>query len=400
VSTSDPKGAALGAVLRRVHLASPDDLPQLARLAGRELGADDTVLYLVDYDQVALIPLNAEESGERSLQIEGTIAGRAFSDITILSLKRREHLTIWAPLLDGTDRLGVLEFRYPGGSVVDDGLLEGCRWVASLIAELVITRSHYGDLIEKTRRRKPMSLSAELQWSQLPPLTFVTSRAAIAGVLAPTDDVAGDSFDYAVNGATAHVAVVDAMGHGLDATLMSAIAIGQLRNSRRRDSSLLDTVVAMDQAIADRFGPDKFVTAIVGFLDTRTGVWTWANCGHPPSLILRGGRVVKTLDLPVNPPLGLLSGDPDVSTERLEPGDRLLLYTDGVTEARNAAGEFFGVDRLVDFVTKHSATGRPAAETLRRLNLAILRHQAGVLQDDATTVLIEWLSDEPLRTRP
>lgn len=316
-----------------------------------------------------------------------------------MSVSGAEQLTVWGPLLDGTDRFGVVEYRFPTDTPADDDVLEGCQLVSALLAELLITRSSYGDSIEIARRRKPMTLSAELQWRQLPPLTFVTPRLAIAGVLAPTDEVAGDSFDYAVNGVTAHVAIFDAMGHGLDATLMSTIAVGQLRNSRRRADELLDTVLKIDRAITERFGPDRFVTGIVGQLDTGTGVWTWVNCGHPPSLVVRGGRVVKELDTPVNPPFGLLSDVPDVSTERLEPGDRLVLYTDGVTEARDATGKFFGVERLVDFVTRESAAGRPAAETLRRLNLAILQHQDGVLQDDATTVLVEWLSVEALRSR-
>jgi hypothetical protein len=309
-------------MLARVHFAGPDDLPELARSAGRDIGAEDTVIYLVDYDQVALIPLAAQSASERVMQVEGTMAGRAFSEITLMSVNGHDGLVVWGPLLDGTDRFGVLEFRFPAGTRADETLFDGCRSIGSLMGEFVVTRSTYGDLIEQTRRRKPMSLPAELQWRQLPPLTFVTPRVAIAGVLVPTDEVAGDSFDYAVNGALAHVAIVDAMGHGLDATLMSAIAIGQLRNSRRRNNDLLETTVAMDRAIAERFGPDKFVTGIVGHLDTNTGVWTWVNCGHPPSLVVRGGRVVKELDLPVNPPLGLLSGDPDVSSERLEPGDR------------------------------------------------------------------------------
>lgn len=395
----DAVAAALGAMLHRVHFAGPDELPDLARAAGHELGAEDTVMYLVDYDQVVLVPLQRDVLDRRALQVEGTVAGRVFSEITLMSVNTGRHLTIWGPLLDGTDRFGVLEYRFPIGTRADDELLEGCRLVSALLAELIITRSSYGDLVETTRRRKPLSLSAELQWKQLPPLTFVTPRVAIAGVLAPTDEVAGDSFDYAVNGTTTHLAIFDAMGHGLDATLMSTIAVGQLRNSRRRARTLLDTAVDVDRAIAERFGADRFVTGIIGELDTGTGVWTWVNCGHPPTLVVRGGRVVKELDVPVNPPLGLLSTIPDVSSERLEPGDRLVLYTDGVTEARDPGGDFFGVERLVDFVTRESAAGRPAAETLRRLNLAILQHQNGVLQDDATTVLVEWLSDEPLRSR-
>ncbi len=74
-----------------------------------------------------------------------------------------------------------------------------------------------------------------------------------------------------------------------------------------------------------------------------------------------------------------------------------LLHTDGVTQARNQAGEFFGNDRLVEFTNRQAAAGRPATETLRRLNHAILDHQDGDLQDDATTVLIEWLGDQPQR---
>jgi serine phosphatase RsbU (regulator of sigma subunit) len=205
-----------------------------------------------------------------------------------------------------------------------------------------------------------------------------------------------------VNGDVAHVAIIDAMGHGIEATLLASVTISALRNARRQDVSLADTVTVVDRAIADTFGPDKFVTAIFGELDTATGLWAWTTCGHPPALILRHGRVVKTLDSVIAPPLGLglLSGDPDIGTERLEPGDRLLLYTDGVVEARDPAGSFFGLDRLVGFVTKEAAAGRPVAETLRRLNHEILHHQDGTLQDDATTVMIEWLTDEPARGLP
>ena len=88
-------------------------------------------------------------------------------------------------------------------------------------------------------------------------------------------------------------------------------------------------------------------------------------------------------------PLGL--GAPgEEAEEALEPGDQVVFFTDGVTEARAPDGTFFGVDRLADLVSRASAGGNPVPETLRRLVHSILDHQAGDLQDDATAVLVEW----------
>src|SRR5436305_669984 len=86
---------------------------------------------------------------------------------------------------------------------------------------------------------------------------------------------------------------------------------------------------------------------------------------------------------------GRRGDSPAVGEERLQPGDRLVLYTDGVIVARDSQGDFFTPERLADFVTRQAADRRPLSETLRRLNLAILSHQQGALQDDATTVMVE-----------
>lgn len=391
-------GAALHDLLTASHLAGPDDIPTLVAAAGATCGADEAVVFVADYDQVLLIPLTTGQPIIREpIAVDGTLAGRAFTDVAPYDATNGNGSTTWIPVLDGTERLGVLQLKFSVGQLADDSTRAGYLALGSLIAELLVTRSVYGDSIERARRRLPHSVPAELQWTQLPPLTFATPRVAIAGVLVPTNEVAGDSFDYAVNGDIAHVAIIDAMGHGLEATLLSAVAIAAMRNGRRSGLNLVDTVRSVDKHIAAQFGDDKFVTGIVGELNLTTGVWRWVNAGHPPALIVRDGKVVKALEAEVNPPLGLLWLAPEVGEERLQRGDRLLLHSDGVVEARNADGEFFGTDRLVDFVTKEAASGRPAPETLRRLTLAILTHQGGQLQDDATTLLVEWMGDEPGR---
>ena len=170
-----------------------------------------------------------------------------------------------------------------------------------------------------------------------------------------------------------------------------------LRNARRSGLGLAATVIALDACIAAQFGPDKFLTGIVGELHVPSGSGSGSPCGHPPAFLVREGQVVKRLGGVVGVPVGLdlLDGAPEVGHERLQPGDRLVLFTDGVTEARDADGAFFGEDRLADFITREAADDRPVAETLRRLNLAVLRHQHGRLQDDATTVILEWRVPEP-----
>lgn len=394
-------GSALSCIVRGVHLAPVDALPDLAASASRHILASTAVMYVVDLGQTTLVPLDSgRRSGRKPLRVEGTLAGRAYRNITVVGGRSAGGgRTVWTPMLDGTERLGVVEFVF-GADVVLDVVRDACKDLASLLAEVLTARMQYGDAVQKARRSRPLTLSAELQWRQLPPLTLVTPDVAISGILMPTAEIAGDSFDYSVDGDIASVAVVDALGHGIESTLLSMVAIGALRNGRRSGLSLAETVDFMSTAVSNSFRPDTFVTAIVGQLHLGTGVWTWATCGHPPALVVRRGRVVKTLDSVVAPPLGLHTAPAELGRERLEPGDRILLYTDGVEEARSASGEFFGTRRLVDFVTRQSAAGLPAAETLRRLNLAILDHQEGKLQDDATSVLIEWRGDEPNRVQP
>lgn len=126
-------------------------------------------------------------------------------------------------------------------------------------------------------------------------------------------------------------------------------------------------------------------------MGSRTGWLRWISAGHLPLLLLRQGRLVKTLAGRPATPMGLrlLSGSPAVHGEQLEPGDRVIVYTDGVVEARHH-GQFFTEERLADFVVRESASGYSPPEVLRRLIRAVLDHQQGRLQDDATILLLEW----------
>jgi serine phosphatase RsbU (regulator of sigma subunit) len=261
-------------------------------------------------------------------------------------------------------------------------------------------RDAYTDLFSRLRRRKTLSLAAEMQWELLPPLTFGTDRVVITGGLEPAYDIGGDSFDYAFNGSTAELMVIDSVGHGLPAAVLAGVAISAYRHARRNRLDLPDTAVEVDAAIAGQLGGSRFATAVLASLDIDTGRLRWINAGHPPPLILRGSSLVQPPHCPPARPLGLQDGKPACCETRLEPGDRLLLYTDGITEARSPDGEFFGEQRLADFISAAVSAGEPAPEMVRRLMRHVLTHQADQLQDDASIVVLEWLTGGERRALP
>ena len=374
--------------LRASHLAVPDDLPALIVEHARGLGADDAALYLVDYEQRVLVPLpNRDGETRDEVVIDTTLAGRCYRNLDVQQTTGEDGRgRMWVPVLDGVERLGVLEFDFHPDH---EPKLDDVASFAGLVAEVVMSKQAYGDFFERVRRRRPMSIAAELAWRLLPPLTFGTDRLVISGVLAPVYELGGDSFDYAVDAENAHISIFDAMGHGLEAGLLASVAMATCRSSRRAGAGLAGVAAAIDTAISAQFGPDRFVTGVLAHLELASGCLRWCVAGHPPPLLLRRGRIVKTLSAEVGLPLGI-GGEVRVAEEMLEPADQVLFFTDGVVEARSAEGEFFGIERLADMVSRTSASAMPAPETMRRLLHAILDHQEGELQDDATIVVVEW----------
>ncbi len=357
------------------------------------------VIYLVDHQQRILLPLTGPLVPARDVvDVDGTLPGRAFTTVTTTDTasdddRSDDTVTLWIPLVNGSERLGVLEVSTTGG--LSDEIRDGCDTAAALLAEMVLNRTLYGDVIEIVRRRERMRLPAELVRAQLPPSTFSTDQLIISGILEPCYEVGGDAFDYAVNGDIAHLALFDAMGHGsnggMRAAVLASITLAGYRNARRAGMDLIDTYHHIDRAVRDhdRAG---LITGILAQLDQSTGVLSVISAGHPGGLVLRDGKAVKMLPTPTAMPVTL--GDihpPVVVEEALEPGDQLLLYTDGITDARDADGEPFGLDRLVDFVARALADQLPAPETARRLVHAILAYQLDELQDDATVLLAQWL---------
>jgi hypothetical protein len=371
----------------RAPNAGPDDLAMLVSQVAPMVDATEIVIYLADYAQTHLVPLMPADRD--LLVIESTLAGRAFVGLEIQRAVERPD-RVWVPLLDGCERMGVLEIVSP--TATDPGMDAVGRELSTCVAQLVTTRRPYGDVVERRRRRLPMQVAAEIVWGLLPPLTFATDDLIVTAILEPCYDVGGDVFDYALNGDVLSVGLFDTCGHGIKASTLASLVVNTYRNARRTGLGLEDVASSIDKWVRAEC-PNLFSTALLVELDRVTGKLRMVNAGHPGALLLRDGKMIKELPGPTALPLGLFHLSSDrltVHEEDLHPGDRLLAYTDGVTDAVSADGERFGVDRLVDFIHRALNDQLPTPETARRLVRAVVEHQNDQLQDDATAVILEW----------
>ncbi len=403
-SSLDPLDRPVGRLLRLAQVADPQQVVETLSMTVAELGGSDVVLYLVDYDQTRLKPHpDVLPHGERPsiASIEGSMAGRAFVSGRSLGSKRDDGWHVWVPVSERSQKLGVLSMTLPRW---DEQLEEFCVELGIAAGHLVSTADAYTDRLSRLRRSKEMSLPAEMQWSILPPLTFAVEGTTVAGLLEPAYEVGGDCFDYSLNGDVLDVAVFDAMGHGLRSAALGSLAVSAYRNSRRtHEAADVRTLLAdIDAVIADYAEGDSFVTGLLAQLDITSGRVRWAAAGHPTPLHVRRGSTLAPVEAVPTGPLGLspvIAGWSayDVVETTLEPGDGLLLYTDGVVDAQDPYGEPFGDDRLRDLLERESSSGREPAEVLRRLVHSVVGHHGTRLRDDASTLYLRWDSAAPVR---
>jgi Stage II sporulation protein E (SpoIIE) len=385
--------------LRQGLTANPAAAADVIASVAASIGGTDVIVYLVDFEQKVLEPLpNFEVHVDLPEQeeVDTTMAGRAFLDQRAVVAERSGGTRVWVPVLEGSDRSGVLALTV---TKADDEVLRACEDLGLLTGYLIATHSRSTDIYGIHRRRKAMSLAASLQWDLLPPLVLRTTGVTVAGRLEPAYDVGGDCFDYSINGPTLDIALFDAMGHGIMSSATCALAVGCYRHDRREGRLLPDIHANLDTTIAQRHNGQSFVTGQLARLDVESGTLTWTNAGHPLPLLIRGGHVVGEIRCNPTVPWGLGAGPPSIGTEALEPGDRVMFYTDGVVEARRVGAQGFGIERLVDLIGQHASDQLRPEDIIRHIVRAVLEHHEQRLDDDATVVIVDWhrSGPQPLR---
>jgi serine phosphatase RsbU (regulator of sigma subunit) len=219
------------------------------------------------------------------------------------------------------------------------------RTIANGAATLVENASLVQAEDAAKRYKQELSIAAEIQQRLMTVTVPEVPFAKVSAVSYACKDIGGDFFDMVYTDKGLSLIVADVSGKGVSAAVVASILQGMLYSQLSRDSSLAEMMVAVNSFLCEKVAGQKYATLVVARL-INNGQLELINCGHvPPLLVSADGSVTKLEE--GNLPVGLVPGaDYQESVLQLKPNDRLLLVTDGVTEAENAEGEFFGTERL------------------------------------------------------
>ncbi len=391
----------LGAILERVEASAPvDSVKVVATMLAEMVGADAVTFLVADFSGRSVVRLSSagRVDGARTHGVDQAetvpLAGTAYEQVlrtqqVVVERLDEGGVRIVVPVTDRGDAIGLLEMtlpRDPGPDVITE-----VGSAAHALAYVVIAARQFTDVFEWGYRSSPFALAAEIQRRLLPlAYTCEASQFTLAGWLEPAAEVGGDTFDYTLDRSALHISITDAVGHQVAAALLATLLVGSLRNGRRKGLDLGEQARYANDSLAENAPPGQFVTGQLMRVDLGRGLASIVNAGHPWPLRLRNGRV-EEIELRIEAPFGVLPGKSfDVQRLPLEPGDRIVLLTDGMQE-RNAVNLDVAA-ALADTASQHPR------EVVHALGAAVLDATDGDLRDDATVVCLDWIGG-PRRDR-
>jgi phosphoserine phosphatase RsbU/P len=292
------------------------------------------------------------------------------------------------PLVTQSKRLGAIVVVKAGDVALRREDAQVLETIGGLCGAAIENATLYETTRQHARITAEMNLAAQVQASLAPRELESWPGLEIAGWCVTASETGGDFYDYfdLGNGKTG-IVVADATGHGMGAALLVSIARATLRALLTHTRSLGDVMRAMNDLLEADSDDGHFLTCFFGILDRGTGVLDYCSAGHDPPIVRRAAT--GTIEEPATGgiPLGMFRGTEfPVAQVRLDPGDFVVLGTDGIWEARSPAGEFFGRHRLIRVVEETHAL--PTPEASARIRRAILDfHEGGERLDDITAVV-------------
>jgi len=383
-----PAGALGGTVVpvldivRVLDEVPPPLLPEQLIAETMRIARGPVALYVLDIDGSHLLRLAGTEEFPQRLQAPLALGPELAEDgLPDLAARLAQEMpgVVMAPMWLRGRAVGVLLARR--------GSESGLREIAQLGGAAMELAGGYTDVFDNARRRKHTTPAAEIQQSLLPPRIVRMGGGELAGSVLPSYEVGGDWFDYVENRDGAWIAIADGAGRGPRAAGLSSVTLAALRAARRGDATLEQAAQLMDETVLAAGGAEFFLTAILARWNPAYSLFTWINLGHPPPLLIGANQAVEELATQPDLPLGLTERARSFRRRqrRLLDGDRLVLYTDGVSNRRTADGPF-DIDGVVNAV-RH-ASGHSAAATARAIQEAVVAASRDPLTDDATVVVL------------
>jgi serine phosphatase RsbU (regulator of sigma subunit) len=283
-----------------------------------------------------------------------------------------------APLSCGGEAIGVVQLDAPRTSLFTEADLNLLVSIVYPAAVKLEERRIQSQLIE-------MDLARQVQVQILPAEPPQIPGYAFAHVYRPARAVGGDYFDYIpLSCDRLGLVLADVCGKGIPAALLGTKLSSEVRYILRSAANLAEAAVSLSRSVTG-FAGDRFITCLLAILDVRTHELELLSAGHPWPLYYQAatGRVTSLFQTQ-DPHLPLGIGDqPSYSTLRgsLDPGDMVLSFSDGVTEASDAGQQLFGLDRAAEVFARAAQTGSPS-QVCQDLFDAVSVHQGAAQQDD------------------
>ncbi|MFC9817965.1 PP2C family protein-serine/threonine phosphatase [Streptomyces virginiae] len=378
-----------GDVERVLRGAAPHALFQEVRgILARDHGAAGAELLMVDYASARLQPVTAQPFTSDSVSAYNSAEGRAFGAQEAHVVPAGDGITVHLPVTVRGDRLGVLSVRYPAGVPVG-GRLGALQDVADALAHEILVADRDTDFFLQARRARRLTLAAEMQWQLLPGRSCSRPEYDLGAQLEPAYAIFGDSFDWSASADHLTLTVNNGMGEGIDAALLTSLAVSALRNARRAGLDLADQAALADQALYGQYQGRLHLSMLLLRFDLDTGEVEVIDAGSPRVWRLRGGTV-EPFGLEAQLPLGMFEDTVYTSQRfRVLPGDRLFFLSDGVYDVLSPAGEPYGLHALTRAVMNTRLL--PPSQVPRALLEELPGYRGGVeAADDAMVVCLDW----------
>jgi sigma-B regulation protein RsbU (phosphoserine phosphatase) len=318
---------------------------------------------------------------------EPAIVDDVSKDSRYINARDETSSEIVVPLFADDKIIGVINLESDEVAAFSTDDLELIEAFGSQAAVSLERAKLHAQIIERRKLVDELEVARQIQRTFLPDVIPEIQGYDLSAINIPSEAVGGDYYDIIpISTGQWGIAIADVFGKGVPAALVMASFRASLLAEIRNNYMINAILRKVNHLIWESVEPGRCVTACYGVLDAESGIFTYSNAGHLHPIVI-GKRGIRRLDKG-----GLLLGAIDKMEYReervyLEPGDVVLFFTDGLTEAENVYGEAFGEDRLIE--KAQSLASSPGAEIVRELHQAVCEFAAGQLGDDFTLLVIK-----------